>query len=103
MPSAMRVNNLTCASKSTEFRTTFWDLSTSARRVVMHGWTLVRVQRVGAKDSEFNAAFLEKCEEVSFINVGGSLRAKVLICQAIFLTPISARTQIIQRLATNLS
>ena len=68
-----------------------------------HSWTPLRVQRVGAKDSEFDAAFLEECEEVSFINVGGSLRAKVLICQATFLTPISARTQIIQRLATNLS
>ena len=25
---------------------------------------------------ELNAAFLKECEEVSFVNVGGSLRAK---------------------------
>ena len=49
------------------------------------------MQRVGAKDSEFDAAFLEECEEVSFVNVGGSLRAKVHTPQATFLTPISAR------------
>ena len=29
---------------------------------------------------EFDAAFLEECEEISFINVGGSLRAKVPSC-----------------------
>ena len=42
---------------------------------------------------EFDAAFLEDCEEVSFVNVGGSLRAKVHTHQATFLTPISARTR----------
>ena len=54
-----------------------------------HGWTPVRVQRVGAKDSEFDAAFLEECDEVSFINVGGTLRGKVQTRQAMFLTPVA--------------
>ena len=35
--------------------------------------TPVRVQRVGARETEFDAAFLEECEEVSFVNVGGPL------------------------------
>ena len=51
------------------------------------------MQRVGAKDSEFDAAFLEECEEVSFVNVGGSLRAEVQTRQATFFTPVSARTR----------
>ena len=42
-----------------------------------HGWTPVRVPRVGAKETEFDAAFLEECEKVFFINVHGSLRAEV--------------------------
>ena len=50
-----------------------------------HGWTPVRVQRVGAKESEFD----EECDEVSFINVGGSLRGKVQTRQAMFLTPVA--------------
>jgi len=58
-----------------------------------HGWTPVRVQRVGAKETEFDATFLEECEEVSLVNVGGSLRAKVQTRQATFITPVSARTR----------
>ena len=88
-------NNLDhlCTAKSTEFKLEdkipgFEYIS----KMGHHGWTPVRVQRVGAKDSEFDAAFLEGCEEVSFVNVGGSLRAKVHTRQATFLTPISART-----------
>ena len=56
-----------------------------------HGWTPLRVQRVGAKETKFDAAFLEECEEVSFIN--GSLRAKVHTRQTTFFTPVSARTR----------
>ena len=48
---------------------------------------------MGAKDSVFDAAFLEECDEVSFVNVGGSLRAKVQTRQAMFFTPVSARTR----------
>ena len=58
-----------------------------------YGWTPVRVQRVGAKDSVFDAAFLEECDEVSFVNVHGSLRTKVHTRQATFITPVSARTR----------
>ena len=58
-----------------------------------HGWTPVRVQRVGTRETEFDAAFLEECEKFTFVNVGGSLRAKVHTHQATFLTPISARTR----------
>ena len=47
---------------------------------------------MGAKETEFDAAFLE-CDEVSFINVHGSLRAKVHTRQATFFTPVSARTR----------
>ena len=53
------------------------------------GRTPVRIQRVGAKDSEFDA---EECEEVSFVNVG----AKVHTRQA------TSVQELIQRLATNL-
>ena len=38
-----------------------------------YGWTPVRVQKLGAKELEFNATFLEECDEVSFLNVGGCL------------------------------
>ena len=83
-----------CTAKSTEFKLKDHILEFEyISKTGHHGWTPARVQRVGAKDSEFDAAFLEECEEVSFINVGGSLRAKVHIRQATFLTPISARTR----------
>ena len=89
-------NNLDhlCTAKSTEFKLKdsipgFEYISKTGH----HGWTPVRVQRVGARETEFDAAFLEDCEEVSFVNVGGSLRAKVHTHQATFLTPISARTR----------
>ena len=89
-------NNLDhlCTAKSTEFKLKdnipgFEYISKTGH----HGWTPVRVQRVGARETEFDTAFLEECEEVSFVNVGGSLRAKVHTHQATFLTPISARTR----------
>jgi len=41
-----------------------------------HSWTHVRVHRRGAKELEFDATFLEEYDEVSFLNVGGCLRAK---------------------------
>ena len=50
-----------------------------------HGWTPVRVQRLGAKGSEFDATFLEECDEVSFLKVGGCLGAKVHSSQVTFL------------------
>ena len=57
-----------------------------------YGWTAVRVHKWGAKELEFNATFLEECDEVSFLNVGVCLRAKVCSSQTTFLTPISGRT-----------
>ena len=35
-----------------------------------------RSTKTYAREMELNAAFLKECEEVSFVNVGGSLRAK---------------------------
>ena len=73
-------NNLDhlCNAKSTEFKLKdnipgFEYISETDH----HGWAPVRVQRVGTRETEFDAAFLEVCEEVSFLNVGGSLKAKV--------------------------
>ena len=83
-----------CTAKSTEFKMRndipgFDYISNTGH----HGWTPVRVQRLGAKGLEFDATFLQECDEVSFLNVGGCLRAKVRSSQTTFLTPISARTR----------
>ena len=83
-----------CTAKSTEFKMRnnipgFDYISNTGH----HGWTPVRVQRLGAKGSEFDATFLQECDEVSFLNVGGCLRAKVCSSQTTFLTPLSARTR----------
>ena len=83
-----------CTAKSTEFKMRnnipgFDYISNTGH----HGWTPVRVQRLGTKGSEFDATFLQECDEVSFLNVGGCLRAKVRSSQTTFLTPISARTR----------
>ena len=65
-----------CNAKSTEFKLKdnipgFEYISKTSH----HGWNPVKVQKVGARETEFDAAFVEDCEEASFINVGGSLRA----------------------------
>jgi len=39
------------------------------------------VHRQGAKELKFDATFLEEYDEVSFLNVGGCLRAKVCSSQ----------------------
>ena len=42
-----------------------------------HGWTPAKVHRWSAKELELDVTCLEECDEVSFLKVGGCLRAKV--------------------------
>ena len=57
-----------------------------------HGWTPVDAHRWSVKELELDATCFEECDEVSFLKVGGCLRAKVCSSQTTFLIPISART-----------
>ena len=53
----------------------------------------IRVHRPDAKELEFDVTFLEERDEVSFLNVGGCLRARVCSSQTTSPTPISVRTR----------
>ena len=96
-------NNLDdlCTAKSTEFK--LKDNIPGIEYISKtghHGWTPARVQRVGAKETEFDVVFLEECEEVS------SSKWVVLCELKYILTKVHSSPQsvqnLVQRLATDL-
>ena len=62
-----------------------------------HGWSPARVQRVGAKETEFDAVFLEECEEVSS-------SMWVVLCELKYiLTKVHSSPQLVQNLVQRLA